>query len=185
MHIYNSKTKQKEKFIPLEEKEVKVYVCGPTVYDDAHLGHARSSIAFDLLHRVLKANGYSVTFVKNYTDIDDKILNKMKESGQSLKQITTYYIDRYQSDMTKLNIIPPTLTPKATGAIEDIINFVNHLLEKNIAYKIDDGIYFDTSYDKEYLNLSNMHIDDAKARVQTNTQKKRLKRLCSLEVFKR
>ena len=92
MYIYNSKTRQKELFEPLKNNVVKIYVCGPTVYDDAHLGHARSSIAFDLLRRVLLANGYEVTFVKNYTDIDDKILNKMKESGKTLEEITKYYI---------------------------------------------------------------------------------------------
>ena len=172
MHIYNSKTKQKEKFFPLNENEVKIYVCGPTVYDDAHLGHARSAISFDLLRRVLEAKNYKVTFVKNYTDIDDKILKKMQESGESLDEITTYYIDRYELDMQKLNIIHPTITPKATDSIGDIIEFIENLLKKGYAYKIVDGIYFDTSKDKEYLSLSHMQIDDARARVEENLQKR-------------
>jgi len=172
VHIYNSKTKQKEKFFPLNENEVKIYVCGPTVYDDAHLGHARSAISFDLLRRVLEAKNYKVTFVKNYTDIDDKILKKMQESGESLDEITTYYIDRYELDMQKLNIIHPTITPKATDSIGDIIEFIENLLKKGYAYKIVDGIYFDTSKDKEYLSLSHMQIDDARARVEENLQKR-------------
>ena len=172
MYIYNSKTKEKEKFIPLEDKKVKIYVCGPTVYDDAHLGHARSSVAFDLLRRVLMANGYDVTFVKNYTDIDDKILNKMKESGKSLEEITNYYIKRYEEDMKALNILDPDIKPKATETIEDIISFIEHLLDKSYAYKLSDGIYFDTSKDDSYLSLSHMNIDDARARVECSEDKK-------------
>jgi cysteinyl-tRNA synthetase len=170
--IYNSATKQKETFTPLEEKRVKIYVCGPTVYDDAHLGHARSSIAFDLLRRTLIALGYKVTFVKNYTDIDDKILKKMSESGKSLEEITLYYIKRYEDDMNALNILEPDIKPKATESIDSIIEFVNSLLKKGIAYKIDDGIYFDTTKDSNYLSISHMHIDDAKARVDENYQKR-------------
>jgi cysteinyl-tRNA synthetase len=92
MLLYNSVSKQKEEFIPIEKGKAKIYVCGPTVYDDAHLGHARSALAFDLLRRVLKADGYRVTFVKNFTDIDDKIIAKMNESGNSLEEIVTKYI---------------------------------------------------------------------------------------------
>ena len=172
MYIYNSKTRQKEKFIPIEGNKVKIYVCGPTVYDDAHLGHARSSIAFDLLRRVLIANGYDVTFVKNYTDIDDKILNKMKESGKTLKEITSHYIKRYEEDMRALNILDADIKPKATQTIDDIINFIQHLLENSCAYKLSDGIYFDTTKDKKYLSLSHMNIDDAKARVESSDDKK-------------
>ncbi len=172
MHIYNSKTRQKEKFVPLEDKKVKIYVCGPTVYDDAHLGHARSSIAFDLLRRVLEADGYEVTFVKNYTDIDDKILNKMKESGKSLEEITSYYINRYETDMKAINVNLPDIAPKATESIESIISYIQTLMQKGFAYKLEDGIYFDTNKDKDYLSLSHMNIDDARARVDSNQNKK-------------
>jgi cysteinyl-tRNA synthetase len=99
MYIYDSVKKEKLLFEPLRDGEVSIYVCGPTVYDDAHLGHARSSLSFDLLSRTLRALGYSVTMAKNFTDIDDKIIKKVKESGQSIEEITTYYIDRYLSDM--------------------------------------------------------------------------------------
>ena len=172
MHIYNSKTKQKEKFIPLEDKKVKIYVCGPTVYDDAHLGHARSSISFDLLRRVLIELGYKVEFVKNYTDIDDKIINKLKQSDKDLKTLTDYYIQRYEDDMNALNVLKPNLTPKATKTIDEIIEFIQNLLDNECAYIIDDGVYFDTSKDSSYLSLSHMHIDDAKARVQSSESKK-------------
>ena len=172
MHIYNSQTKQKEKFIPLEENKVKIYVCGPTVYDDAHLGHARSSIAFDLLRRTLLALGYDVTFVKNYTDIDDKILKKMSESGKSLKEITNFYIKRYEDDMNSLGILDPDIKPKATESMESIIEFVQKPLDKDMAYILDDGVYFDTTKDKRYLSISHMQIDDAKARVESNQDKK-------------
>ena len=172
MHIYNSKTRQKEKFVPLEDKKVKIYVCGPTVYDDAHLGHARSSIAFDLLRRVLEADGYEVTFVKNYTDIDDKILNKMQKSGKSLEEITSYYIDRYETDMKAINVNLPDIAPKATESIESIISYIQTLMQKGFAYKLEDGIYFDTNKDKDYLSLSHMNIDDARARVDSNQNKK-------------
>ena len=172
MHIYNSKTRQKEKFIPLEKNKVKIYVCGPTVYDDAHLGHARSSIAFDLLRRVLKADGYEVAFVKNYTDIDDKILKKMSQSGKSLGEITSYYIDRYESDMNAINVSLPDITPKATESIDKIITYIQELIEKEFAYILEDGVYFDTSKDKEYLSISHMNIDDARARVDSNKDKK-------------
>jgi len=170
--IYNSKTKQKENFIPLEENKAKIYVCGPTVYDDAHLGHARSSIAFDLLRRTLLALGYDVTFVKNYTDIDDKILKKMGQSGKSLKEITTHYIKRYEEDMSALNILDPDIKPKATESVESIINFIEHLIEKDFAYKLSDGIYFDTTKDKNYLSISHTYIDDARARVESNQEKR-------------
>jgi len=170
--IYNSAKKEKEKFIPLEENKAKIYVCGPTVYDDAHLGHARSSVAFDLLRRTLIALGYKVTFVKNYTDIDDKILKKMKESSKSLEEITSYYIKRYEEDMAALNIQEPDIKPKATESIDSIISFIEQLLKKDAAYKLQDGIYFDTSKDAKYLSISHTYIDDARARVQENSQKK-------------
>ena len=172
MHIYNTSTKQKELFTPLEDKKVKIYVCGPTVYDDAHLGHARSSIAFDLLRRTLISLGYDVTFAKNYTDIDDKILKKMTESGKSLEDITSYYIKRYEDDMNALNILDPDIKPKATQSIDSIVSFVDNLLKKGFAYIIEDGVYFDTSKDEKYLSISHMHIDDARARVEENSQKK-------------
>jgi cysteinyl-tRNA synthetase len=172
--IYNTATKRKEEFVPLEDNRVRIYVCGPTVYDDAHLGHARSSIAFDLLRRTLTALGYEVTFVKNFTDIDDKILKKMEESGKNLQEITAYYIQRYKEDMHAIGVQDADIEPKATESIDDIIAFIEHLFAKDCAYTIDDGVYFDTTKDSDYLSLSHRHVDETQnlARIETNPQKR-------------
>ncbi|NOX16116.1 MAG: cysteine--tRNA ligase, partial [Epsilonproteobacteria bacterium] len=177
MFIYDSVIKKKVPFVPIVDNTAKIYVCGPTVYDDAHLGHARSSIAFDLLRRVLVVLGYKVTFVKNFTDIDDKIIKKMQESRKSLEEITNFYIKRYKDEMHSLGIKDADIEPKATQTIDDIIVFVEDLIEKNIAYKLDDGIYFDTNTDKKYLSISHMHIDtkNLQARANTNDKKRDLK----------
>ena len=172
MTIYDSVQRKKVEFVPIQPNLAKIYVCGPTVYDDAHLGHARSAIAFDLLRRTLKGLGYEVLFVKNFTDIDDKIIKKMQESGKSLEEITIYYIQRYKEDMHAIGVEDADIEPKATQSVEEIITFINTLLAKDIAYKTEDSIYFDTSKDNAYLSLSHMHIDDALARVEGDIQKR-------------
>ena len=174
MLIYDSVQKQKVNFIPIEEKKVKLYVCGPTVYDDAHLGHARSAIAFDLLRRVLIALGYDVTFVKNFTDIDDKIIKKMHESGQSLEAITSYYIERYKTEMHALHVNDADIEPKATETIGEIIAFIDSMLQQKVAYATSDGIYFDTSKDSKYLSLSHRFVEEeaSQARVEQKEEKK-------------
>ena len=111
IYIYDSVKKEKVLFESIEEKKVKIYVCGPTVYDDSHLGHARSAIAFDLLHRVLKMNDYEVTMTKNFTDIDDKIIKKMYETSRTLEDITSEYINTYKADMRALNVLDDTIEP--------------------------------------------------------------------------
>jgi cysteinyl-tRNA synthetase len=171
--LYNSKSNIKEKFEPICANRVKIYVCGPTVYDDAHLGHARSAIVFDLLRRVLKRVGYQVTFVTNFTDIDDKILDKLKNTNQSLEELTQFYIDRYKESMKSLNILEPDYEPRATKSINMMSKFIEKLQDNGYAYEIDDGIYFDTSKDSMYLSISNKKIDNnSLARVEINTQKK-------------
>lgn len=161
MKIYDSHLKQKVDFKPIKDDEVRIYVCGPTVYDDAHLGHARSSISFDLLRRALKAIGYKVTFVKNFTDIDDKIINKMNATGKSLKEITEFYINSYLKDMSALNVKRADIEPKATESLEAMFDIIDKLLQKGYAYKLPNGdIYFDTSKDEEYCKLSNKCQDD-------------------------
>lgn len=174
MYIYNTVSKQKEEFIPIGKNRATIYVCGPTVYDDAHLGHARSALAFDLLRRVLKANGYEVVFVKNFTDIDDKIITKMHQSGQSLEEIIEKYIKRYKEDMRALYIKDADIEPRATESIDDIIKFIKHLEDKGFAYTIDDGVYFDTSKDKEYFSISGRNTDEeqSQSRIETNSQKR-------------
>src|SRR5574344_494566 len=143
MQIYDTVLKKKVDLIPLNNNEINIYVCGPTVYDHAHLGHAKSSISFDLLRRVLIALGYSVKFVKNFTDIDDKILAKMSSTNQTLEQITTHYIDRYLSDMRALNVLNADIEPKATNYLNAIIDYIQKLEQNGATYKLEDGIYFD------------------------------------------
>jgi cysteinyl-tRNA synthetase len=173
LHIFDSVKKQKEEFVSIVKNKAKVYVCGPTVYDDSHLGHARSAIAFDLLHRVLKANDYDVTMTKNFTDIDDKIIKKMYETSRTLEDITNEYIVAYKNDMTSLNVLENTLEPKATANLDIMIEMIETLISKDIAYKTSDGIYFDTSKDESYGNISNMASDEnSQSRVETNSQKR-------------
>jgi len=171
MHIYNSHTKQKEKFIPIKNNDIKIYVCGPTVYDDAHLGHARSSISFDLLRRTLEANKYNVTFVKNFTDIDDKIINKMNATGKSLKEITEHYIESYLNDMNALGVKRADIEPKATESLDAIFELISTLKEKGYTYEIDGDIYFDTSKDENYCSLSHKCQEDTESRVSTEGKK--------------
>lgn len=171
MFIYDSVLKQKVLLKPIKENEINIYVCGPTVYDDAHLGHAKSSISFDLLRRTLKALNYKVKLVKNFTDIDDKILNKISKTGKSLEEITSYYIKSYEDDMSALNVSPADLTPKATQSLQAIINYIEVLLKNKVAYKIKDGIYFDTSKDPLYLSLSGKKEEFKQARVKKNDEK--------------
>ncbi|WP_456488113.1 cysteine--tRNA ligase [Caminibacter pacificus] len=173
MIIYDSHQRKKVPFEPIKKDEVRMYVCGPTVYDDAHLGHARSSISFDLLRRTLEALGYKVTFVKNFTDIDDKIINKMNQTGKSLKEITEYYIDSYLRDMDALNVKRADIEPKATESLDAMFDLIDRLLEKGYAYKLPNGdIYFDTSKDEEYCRLSNKcQEDEVVHRVDTEGKK--------------
>jgi len=173
MYIYDSVKKEKLLFEPLVDGEVSIYVCGPTVYDDAHLGHARSSLSFDLLSRTLRAMGYSVTMAKNFTDIDDKIIKKVEESGKSIEEITTYYIDRYLSDMDAINVYRSDIEPKATESMDAIESMITRLIELGFAYRVDSGdVYFDTSRDEKYGDISHMLSDDTISRIEHNTQKR-------------
>ena len=154
MRIFDTSKREKVEFSPIKDGEVSIYLCGPTVYDDAHLGHAKSAVSFDLLRRVLKTLGYKVKFARNYTDIDDKILNKMAQTGQSLEEITNKYIAHYESDMGALNVLDPDFKPKATQCLEAIISYIKVLMDRGVAYKTSDGIYFDTSKDSGYFSIS-------------------------------
>ena len=173
LYIYDSVKKEKVLFESIEEKKVKIYVCGPTVYDDSHLGHARSAIAFDLLHRVLKMNAYEVTMTKNFTDIDDKIIKKMYETSRTLEDITSEYINTYKVDMKSLNVLDNTIEPKATQNLEVMKEMINKLISKDVAYIISNGVYFDTSKDNIYGSISNRASDEnSQARVETNKEKR-------------
>ncbi len=156
MQIFDSSKKKKVDFVPIRNDEVRIYVCGPTVYDNAHLGHARSSIAFDLLRRILEANGYKVIFVKNITDIDDKIVKKSKESAKSVEYITEVYTQSYLDDMKALGVREPNLAPKATQNLESMFAMIKTLLAKDKAYVAKNGdIYMRVSSDMRYGELSN------------------------------
>ena len=161
MTIYDSVLKRKVPFEPIRENEASIYVCGPTVYDDAHLGHARSALSFDMLRRTLRELGYSVKFARNFTDIDDKIINKMRESGKSLEEITSYHIERYLSEMGELGIERADIEPKATESLDAIEKMVMGLIDRGYAYRLQSGdIYFDTSRDEKYGSISHMVTDE-------------------------
>jgi cysteinyl-tRNA synthetase len=169
LHIYDSKTKQK---LEIREKDIRLYVCGPTVYDDAHLGHARSAVAFDLLVRTLRAVGKQVTFARNVTDIDDKILKKMAESGKSLEEITSGYYESYKEEMAKLNCLAPDVEPKATECIGDMIELIDTLIKKGFAYQTASGdVYFDAAKDDKYLTLSGHKLDETVSRIEASEKR--------------
>ena len=175
MHIYDSVQKTKLPFEPIRQGEASIYVCGPTVYDDAHLGHARSSLAFDLLSRTLKVLGYKVTMGKNFTDIDDKIIKKVEETGQSMEEITSFYIDRYLEEMAALGVQRADIEPKATESLQAIENMIQTLIDQDVAYIISTGdVYFDTSKDSHYGDISHQvtNDDDTQSRVEHTSEKR-------------
>ncbi|MDR2034836.1 MAG: cysteine--tRNA ligase [Helicobacteraceae bacterium] len=170
--LFDSHLKNKVEFAPEFEGEARIYVCGPTVYDDSHLGHARSAISFDLLRRLLSHIGYKVTFVRNITDIDDKILNKMAQTGKSLEEITNFYSDRYQSDLEALGVLPPTIEPKATEHIAQMSELIARLLDHKAAYQTQNGdIYFDVTTYPQYGFLSGETQEDTQTRVSTEQKR--------------
>ena len=175
MLLYDSVQKTKLPFEPLVEGKVTLYVCGPTVYDDAHLGHAKSALVFDLLVRVLRANGYEVTYARNITDIDDKIIKKAIEQQKDIQSITDFYTEAFHKEMDKLGVLRPDIEPKATQNIEAMITMVQKLIDSNHAYTTPDGdVYFDTSSDSEYLSLSKrvQEEDEKQNRVESSSYKK-------------
>jgi len=175
MTIFDSVKKEKVLFKPLEEGKVSLYVCGPTVYDDAHLGHAKSALVFDLLTRVLTANGYDVTYARNITDIDDKIIKKAKENNKTIKEITDFYTDAFHKEMATIGVSRPDIEPKATESLDAMYELIEKLIDKGHAYKTKDGdVYFDTASDSEYLSLSKrvQNEDDRQERVESSSLKK-------------
>ncbi len=175
MQLFDSVKKTKVPFEPIHKGKASIYVCGPTVYDDAHLGHARSALAFDLLTRTLKSQGYEVTMGKNFTDIDDKIIKKVEATGQSMEEITSFYIERYLDEMVQLGVQRADIEPKATESLEAIQSMIQTLIDKDIAYVISTGdVYFDTSKDPNYGNISHRVAEDEEAQSRiTHTSEKR------------
>ena len=175
MYIYDSVKKTKREFTPQTEGTATLYVCGPTVYDDAHLGHAKSALVFDLLTRVLKANGYDVTYARNITDIDDKIIKKAIEQKKDIKEITDFYTNAFHNEMDSLGVSRPDIEPKATESLEAMYELIQKLIDLNHAYATAEGdVYFDTSSDSEYLKLSHrvQDEDDKIQRVESSSLKR-------------
>ncbi len=175
MKLYNSLTNKKETFEPLEEGKVTMYVCGPTVYDVGHLGHARSAVAFDVVRRYLTYKGYEVKFVSNFTDIDDKMIARANERGISVKELAEEIIPEYQQDYAELGILPADNSPLATEYVDAIIDSIRMLEEKGCTYVIEgDGVYFMVEKFAEYGKLSNQNLEELNmgARVEVNQGKK-------------
>jgi len=171
--IYNSFTRKKEIFKPVDEGKVKMYVCGPTVYDDCHIGHARSIIIFDVIFRFFKASGFDVKYVRNFTDVDDKIINRARELNMSCDELANKYIESFYSDMDALNVQRASYEPRATQYIDKIIDIIKILIEKEHAYEIDGDVFFAVESFDDYGDLSGRSIEDmeAGARVQIDKRK--------------
>lgn len=174
MKVYDSRLKQKIDFVPIKEKKVRIYVCGPTVYDDAHLGHARSAIVFDILRRVFVLSGYEVIFVKNFTDIDDKIIKKSIQTKIPIQELTQHYMASYLHDMASLKVKEPDIAPEATKSIAEITTLIQKLIDKGFAYTFENGdIYLNVQKDDKYGSISGRGIDDENiARIQNDEHKK-------------
>lgn len=160
MKIYNTMTRQKEEFVPLDKNEVKIYACGPTVYNYIHIGNARPLCVFDVLRRYLEYRGYHVKFVQNFTDIDDKIIKRANEEGTTYDKISEKYIQEFWTDADGLNFKHATVHPKATENIDEIISIIQSLVEKGYAYEAGGDVYFRTLKFKEYGKLSHQPIED-------------------------
>lgn len=174
LRVYNTLTGSKDPFEPLVPGTARMYVCGVTVYDYCHLGHARSALVFDVLRRHLEYTGLVVEFAKNFTDVDDKIIKRANEQGVSCESITTKYINAYYEDMEKLDVRRATLEPKATEHIADIVTLVDTLLVNGMAYRVDGDVYFQVNRYPAYGRLSKRRLDDlqAGARVEVDERKR-------------
>lgn len=173
MKIYNTLTKRKEEFIPINPGEVGMYVCGPTVYNFFHIGNGRTFIVFDTIRRYLEWRGYKVRFVQNFTDIDDKMINKAKVEGITVKELGDRFIEEYYKDADNLNIERATINPRATEYMSDIINFVSDLVDKGYAYVVDGDVYYDTSKFKDYGKLSGQNINDLQSGVRVSVDERK------------
>ena len=174
IRLYNTKTLQIEEFKPIHEGHVDMYVCGPTVYNYAHIGNARPMIVFDVLKRLFEAEGYSVTYVSNFTDVDDKIIKKASEENTTEAVIAQRYIDAYQEVRTLLNTELPDITPRVTETMDKIIDFIDKLVKTGHAYEANGDVYFSVESVPTYGEISHQHLDqlEAGARIETNDQKK-------------
>ncbi len=174
LKLFNTLTGQKEEFAPLVPQRVRMYVCGVTVYDYCHLGHARSALVFDVLRRYLEYGGFTVDFVKNFTDVDDKIIARAQEQGLSCEAVTTKFIAAYDEDMGRLGVRRPSVEPKATEHMGEIVRLVETLVARGLAYRADADVYFDVGRYPTYGRLSKRKLDEmqAGARVDVDERKR-------------
>ena len=173
MKIYNSLTRKKEEFIPLNPGKVSMYVCGPTVYNYFHIGNGRTFIVFDTIRRYMEYRGYEVNFVQNFTDIDDKMINKANEENTTVKEIGDKYICEYYKDADGLNIKRATTNPRATEYIDEIIKFVSGLIEKGYAYEVNGDVYFRTKKFAGYGQLIGQNLEDLQAGARINVDERK------------
>ncbi len=173
MKLYNTLTRQKEEFVPLDGNNVKMYACGPTVYNYFHIGNARCFVVFDMLRRYLEYRGYNVRFVQNFTDVDDKMIKRAREEGITVAEVADKYISEYFVDAKGLGVVPATVHPRATENIDEIISIISTLIEKGHAYESNGDVYFRTLSDKDYGKLSHMPIDELEkgARIDVSDEK--------------
>lgn len=173
IRFYNSLSGKIEEFKPIKEKEVSIYVCGPTVYNDPHIGNMRPVVFFDTFRKFLEEVGYSVKYVSNYTDVDDKIIKKAIEEKKTEKEITTFYIAEYEKCLKDLNVAKAYENPKVTDFMNSIISYINGLVEKGAAYVNDGEVFFNVAQDEKYGELSKINIEDliSGARIEQNSKK--------------
>lgn len=174
MKIYNSLTRKKEEFIPINPPQVNIYTCGVTVYDESHIGHARSLYIFDVIRRYLKYRGFQVNFVRNITDIDDKIINRANELKIDWKDLVKEYIDRYDEDLESLGIDKGDFEPRATENIPEMVKYIQGLIEKGYAYITDSGVYFSVRKFKNYGKMSGQSIEQMLKGVRIEPDKNKL-----------
>ena len=172
--VYNTLTDSKEPFEPLEPGVVRMYVCGPTVYDKAHIGHAMSSIVFDVIRRHLEYRGYRVLHVMNYTDVDDKVIQRAQQIGVGATELSERYIAEYDRHMQEFNLLPPLVKPRVSQEIENILRMVQGLIERGFAYALDGDVYFEVAKDTDYGKLSRRRLEEmrAGARVEVDERKR-------------
>ncbi|MCI6276116.1 MAG: cysteine--tRNA ligase [Clostridium sp.] len=173
MKIYNTLTRKKEDFVPINDKEVKMYVCGPTVYNYFHIGNGRTFIIFDTIRKYLEYRGYDVKFIQNFTDIDDKMIKKANEEKSTVKEVGDKYIEEYYKDADGLKLKRATVNPRATEYMDEIIEFVEALIEKGYAYEVDGDVYFSTKKFNEYGKLSGQNLDDLQAGARINVDERK------------
>jgi len=180
LKLYNTLTKKKEEFVPIEEGKIGIYVCGITAYDVCHIGHARSAVVFDVIYRYLRYRDYEVTYVKNFTDVDDKIIGKANAEGTDIYSISERYIKEHNEDMDRLGVVRPTVAPKATENINGMIRLIGTLMEKGLAYVVDGDVYYSVEKFEGYGKLSGRNLDDmlAGARIDVDEKKRIPSILC-------